>query len=144
MFLISHSLKIIVLWKRHFANLMNCDPAQGLHPEKRRTCRVFRSSRVRNGWKPRTTLKDPTITPSWPCTSCHPSGGGVHACISSEGSWPLHTPAVSLQSSQTSMFLFLGGFILSFSTFVYKMYWKSLLHSNILLFWLCLPKHSCV
>lgn len=86
----------------------NSAPAvRGLRPERRRICRVSRSSRVRSGWKVPTRLKDHTISPSWPCMSCHPNGGGAHVYTFSGDSWSPHIPAKFLQSLQTSMALFL-------------------------------------
>ncbi len=86
----------------------NSVPAvQGLRPERRRTCRVSRSSHVRNGWRARTRLKDRTISPSWPCTSSRLNAGGVRVYTSYEDSWSTHTPARSQQSAPTSMTLIL-------------------------------------
>lgn len=79
---------------------------QGLRPGRRRTCRVSKSSHVKSGWRARTRWKDRTITPSWPCTSCRLSAGGVHVYTSYEDSWSPHTLARSLQSALTSMRLY--------------------------------------
>lgn len=75
---------------------------QGLRLGKRRTCRVSRSSHARNGWRAHTRLKDRTILPSWPCTSCHLNAGGLHEYTSYEDSWSTHMPARSRQSAPTS------------------------------------------
>lgn len=75
---------------------------QGLRPGRRRTCRISRSSHVRNGWRARTTLKDRTISPSWPCTSCRLNAGGLHDYTFYEDSWSTRTPARSRQSAPTS------------------------------------------
>lgn len=84
----------------------NCVTAeQGLHPGRRRTCRVSRNSHVRNGWRAHTRLKDRTISPFWQCTSCHLNAGGLHGYTSYGDSWSMHTPARSQQSAQTSMTL---------------------------------------
>ena len=81
----------------------NCVPAvQGRRLGRRRICRVSRSSHVRSGWRARTTWRDHTISPSWPCTSCPPNAGGVHVSTSYEDSWSPHTPARSRQSAPTS------------------------------------------
>lgn len=69
----------------HFA-LQTFSAVQGLHLGRRRTCRVSRSSHVRNGWRARTRLKDRTILPSWPCTSCRLNAGGLHEYTSYEDS----------------------------------------------------------
>lgn len=84
---------------------------QELRRGRRRTCRVSRSSHVRNGWRARTRLKDRTISLSWRCTSCHLNAGGLLVYTSYEDSWSPHTPARSRQSAPTSttllLFLFL-------------------------------------
>lgn len=85
---------------------------------------------MRNGWRARTTLKDHTITPSWPCTSCRLSAGGLHGYTSYEDSWSTHTPAKSRQSAPTSMTLHL--FYL-FSLCLYFITDAGLMHSNVIL-----------
>lgn len=80
---------------------------QGLRLGRRRTCRVSRSSHVTSGWRARTRSKDRTTTLSWPCTSCLPNAGGVHAFTSYEDFWSPHMPARFQPSLQTSMLHFL-------------------------------------
>lgn len=84
---------------------------QGLRPERRRTSRVSRSNHVRNGLKPHMKLKGRTITPSWPCTSCHLSGGGALVCTSYGDFWSLHMLAKSRQCAQTSTTFFSSPFV---------------------------------
>lgn len=90
-----------------FHNTYSLHVVLELRHEKRRTCKVSRSSRVRNGWKARMRLKDRITSPSWPSILCHLKSGGVHVCTSCEDSWSLHILARSLQSPQTSKILYL-------------------------------------
>ncbi len=43
-----------------------------------------------------------TTSPYWPCTSCHPSAGGLLVLTSFVGCWSLHMPARSHQGVLTS------------------------------------------
>lgn len=96
----------VSLFDQHSAGvahvLQTVTAVQELRPVRKRTCRVSRSSRVRNGWRAHTRLKDRTISPSWPCTSCRLNAGGLHGYTSYEDSWLTHMPARSQQSAPTS------------------------------------------
>lgn len=88
-----------------FHNTNSVPVVHELRHEKRRTCRVSRSSLVRNGWRAPMRLKDRIISPSWPFILCRLKSGGVHVCTSCGDSWSLHILARSLQSPQTSKIL---------------------------------------
>lgn len=82
--------------------LLTSSIEQGPHHERRRIYRASWSSLVRSGWRLRTRWTGRTTSLYWPCTSSHPSAGGLLVLTSCVGCWSHLMPARSHQGVLTS------------------------------------------